>query len=83
MRGIIIFIAVLVYLLSVIYIESHLVAFEVRKENLENRLTELMNQKKLLEFEIMDLSNLATIKAQAHARDFIFPEEKDILGVVK
>lgn len=83
MRGIVIFIAVLVFLFSVIYIESELVALEVRKENLENRLTELKNQKKLLEFEVMDLSNLATIKAQAHARGFIFPEEKDILGVVK
>jgi cell division protein FtsL len=83
MRGIVIFIAVLVYLFSVIYIESELVALEVRKENLENRLTELKNQKKLLEFEVMDISNLAATKAQAHSRGFIFPEEKDILGVVK
>jgi cell division protein FtsL len=83
MRSIIIFIAVLVYLFSIIYIESELVALEVRKENLENRMTELQNQKKLLEFEVMGLSNLAAIKAQAQVRGFIFPEEKDILGVVK
>ncbi|KPJ73470.1 hypothetical protein AMJ52_03560 [candidate division TA06 bacterium DG_78] len=83
MRGFLIFIAVLVYLFSVIYIESEFIKLELRKENLESLLTELKNQRKLLEFEVMNLSNLATIKAQAHARGFIFPEEEDILGVVK
>jgi len=83
MRGFLIFIAVVVYLFSLVFIESELVQLQVRKENLENRFTELKNQKKVLEFEVMKLSNLAEIEAEAEERDFIFPTEQDILGVIK
>ncbi len=83
MRGLLIFIAVVVYLFSLVYIESELVKLQVTKENLENRFTELKNQKKVLEFEVMNLSNLAAIEAEAKERGFIFPREEDILGTVK
>ncbi len=83
MRGLLIFIAVVVYLFSLVFIESELVKIQVRKENLENRFAELKNQKKVLEFEVMNLSNLAEIEAQAKKRNFIFPEEEDILGFIK
>lgn len=83
MRGLLIFVAVVVYLFSLVFIESELVKIQVRKENLENRFTELKNQKKVLEFEVMNLSNLAEIEIEAKERNFIFPEEKDILGVIK
>ena len=83
MRGLLIFAAVVVYLFSLVFIESELVKIQVRKENLENRFTELKNQKKVLEFEVMDLSNLAEIEIEAKRRNFIYPEEKDILGVIK
>jgi len=76
-------IAVVLYLFSLVFIESELVKLEVRKEDLENRLVELKNQKKLLEFEVMDISNLANIEAEARARGFVFPTEEDILGTVK
>lgn len=83
MRGLLIFIAVVVYLFSLVYIESELVKLQVTKENLENRFTELKNQRKVLEFEVMNLSNLAAIEVEAKERGFIFPREEDILGVVK
>jgi len=83
MRGFLIFIAVVIYLFSLIFIESELVKLEARKENLKNRVIELRNRKKILEFEAMDISNLANIEAEAKSRGYIFPNEKDILGVVK
>jgi len=83
MRGFLIFIAVVIFLFSLVFIESELVKLEVRKENLKNRVIELKNQRKLLEFTVMDLSNLANIEVEAKERGFIFPEEEDILGVVK
>ena len=83
MRVLLTFIAVVIYLFSLVYIESELVKLEVTKGNLQNRLVELKNQKKRLEFELMNLSNLANIEAEAKQRNFIFPEEEDILGVVK
>ncbi|HEC79251.1 MAG TPA: hypothetical protein ENI34_08970 [candidate division WOR-3 bacterium] len=83
MRALLIFLAVVIYLFSLVYIESELVKLEVRKENLKNRVIELENQKKNFEFEIMNLGNLANIEAAAKERGFIFPKEDDILGVVK
>lgn len=83
MRGFLIFIAVVICLFTLVFIESELVKLEVRKEHLKNRVVELKNQKKLLEFTVMDLSNLANIEAEAKARGFVFPEEEDILGVMK
>ena len=83
MRVLLIFVAVVVYLFSVVLIESELVKLEVRKENIRNRVIELRNYKRLLEFEIMNLSNLARIEDEAKKRGFIFPEENDILGIIK
>ncbi len=83
MRVLLIFVAVVIYLFTLVYIESELVKLEVIKENLQNRVIELKDQKKHLEFELMHLSNLANIEAEAKQRDFIFPREEDILGVVK
>ncbi len=83
MRALMILIAVVVYLFLLVYIESDLVESEARNERLKNRFTELQNEKKHLESEIMDLSNLAVIEIQAKRRNFVFPEQQDILGVVK
>lgn len=83
MRGLLIFIAVVIYLFLLVFIESELVKLEVKKENLKNRVIELKNHKKLLEFEVMALSNLANIETEAKIRGFIFPTEEDVLGVVK
>ncbi len=83
MRAFLIFIAIVLYLFLLVFIESELVQLEVRKEDMENRLIELQNQKKLLEFEVMDVSSLVRIEAEARARGFIFPNEDDILGVVE
>lgn len=83
MRWFLIFIAIVLYLFLLVFIESELITLEVRKENLKNRFVELQNQKKLLEFEVMDISHLARIEAEAQARGFVFPTEDDILGVVK
>ena len=78
-----ILIAVMVYLFLLVYIESDLVKSEARNERLMNRFTELQNEKKHLDSEIMDLSNLAVIEVEAKRRNFVFPEQQDILGVVK
>jgi len=83
MRGLLIFIAIVVYLFSLVFIESELVKLEVRKEKLRNRVIGLKNQKKSLHFEIMDLSNLARIEVEAKKKNFIFPKNEDILGVIK
>jgi hypothetical protein len=78
-----ILVAVVVYLFLLVYIESDLVKSEARNERLMNRFTELQNEKKQLDSEIMDLSNLAVIEVEAKRRGFVFPEPQDILGVVK
>lgn len=78
-----ILIAVVVYLFSLVFLESELVKLEARNERLTNRVTELQNEKKRLDSEIMDLSNLAVIEAEAKNRGFVFPRKEDILGVMK
>jgi cell division protein FtsL len=83
MRVVAIFACVVIYLFLLVYIESELVKIEVRKENLKNRISELKNRKKDLQFEVMNVSNLALIEAQAKARGFRFPGESDVLGVLK
>lgn len=83
MRGFLIFISLIIFLFSIVYIESELVKLEVKKELFKNHLDELKNQKKELEFELMNISNLANIEAAAKLRGFIFPNNDDILGVVK
>lgn len=83
MRIILIFLAVVGYLFSLVYMESQLVKIEIRKERLKNQLLELKNKRKELEFKIMEYTNLARIEAEAKARGFVFPEKADILGVIK
>lgn len=83
MRALMILIAVVVYLFSLVFFESELVKLEARNERLTNRMTELQNEKKRLDSEIMDLSNLAVIEVEAKKRGFVFPRKEDILGVVK
>lgn len=83
MRVILIFLTVVLFLFSLVYIESELVKLEVRQENLKNRVNELHNQKEVLELEVISLSNLAKIEEEAKARGFFFPEQNDILGIVK
>jgi cell division protein FtsL len=80
MRVLLIFLAVVVFLFSLVYIESELVKLEVRKEQLSNRVIGLENEKRRLEFEAMDLSNLAVIEREAKKRGFVYPDEDDILG---
>ena len=82
MRVLLIFAVIAVFLFALVYIESELVKLEVRKEHLSNRVIELENEKRQLEFEVMDLSNLAVIEREAKQRGFIYPDEKDILGAV-
>ncbi|MGB3478091.1 MAG: hypothetical protein WBB67_02910 [bacterium] len=83
MRVVLIFLAIVFFLFSLVYIESELVKLAVRKENLENRAIELCNQGEVLELEVMSLSNLAKIEKDAKRKGFFFPGENDILGVVK
>lgn len=83
MRVVLIFLVVVFFLFSLVYIESELVKLEVRKENLKNRVVELRNQEEILEFEVMNLANLAKIEEAAKKKGFFFPDEDDILGVVK
>jgi len=83
MRVVLIFLAVIFFLFSLVYIESELVKLEVRKENLKNRVVELRNQEEILEFEVMNLANLAKIEEAAKKKGFFFPDKDDILGVVK
>jgi len=83
MRVILIFLVVVVFLFSLVYIESELVKIELRKENLANRVNELRNQKEMLELEVINLSNLAKIEVEAKKRGFFYPGEDDILGVIK
>ena len=83
MRVVLIFLAVVFFLFSLVYIESELVKLEVRKENLKNRVVGLRNQEEVLEFEVMNLANLAKIEEAAKKKGFFFPDKDDILGVVK
>ena len=83
MRIVLIFLIVVIFLFSLVYIESELVKLEVRKENLKNRVNELRNQKEVLELEVINLSNLAKIEVDAKNRGFFFPGEEDILGIIE
>lgn len=83
MRILIIFLALLIYLFSIVYIESELVKVNIRKNNLKNQVQELKNEKANLQLKITELSNLAKIEIEAKKRGFIFPEKEDILRVTK
>ena len=81
MRVLLIFMVVVIFLFALVYIESELVKLEVRKEQLTNRVIELENEKRGLQFEVTDLSNLAVIEREAKLRGFVYPGEDDMLGV--
>ncbi len=83
MRGLLIFLAVVLYLFSLILIQSELLKLEGRKETLANRLIELRGERKLLDAQIMDLANLARIEAKAKRMGLVYPQDRDILGTVK
>jgi preprotein translocase subunit SecY len=83
MRYLLIFIGIVGYLFSLVFVESELIKFQIRRERLKNRFQEAINQRKELEFRLVKLSNLAVIEAQAKARGFIFPGKEEILGVIK
>ncbi len=80
---IVIIVLVVFYLFTLVYVESELLKLEVKKETLREQAVELRNQKKIYEFEVTEISNLAYIEAAAKERDFIFPEQDDILGYIK
>jgi len=83
MRILIFFFAVLIYLFSIVYIESELVKTNIRKDYLKNQVQELKNEKANFQAQITNLSNLARIETEAKKRGFIFPEKEDILGVIR
>lgn len=83
MRFVIIFFMIVAYLFSVVYIESELVRYRLRRELLRNRQQELMNRQQDLDSRLMQISNLAVIEEQARARNFVFPGPADILGVIR
>jgi preprotein translocase subunit SecY len=83
MRYILIFLGIVGYLFSLVFVESELIKIQIRRERLKNRYQESINQKKELEFRLVKLSNLAVIEAQAKARGFVFPGKEEILGVIK
>lgn len=83
MRVVMIFLGIVMFLFALVFIESELVKIEVRKKHLEEHLTHLQNQKKTLEFEVLQISNLARIEIEAKEQGFIFPRKQDILGVVQ
>jgi len=83
MRYLLIFLGIVGYLFSLVFVESELIKFRIRRERLKNRFQEAVNQRKELEFRLVKLSNLAVIEAQAKARGFIFPGKEEILGVIK
>lgn len=78
-----IFVAIIVYLFLLVFIESELVKIEVRNEDLRNNVVELRNHKKQLESDLIDVANLANIETAAKAMGYFFPEQSDILGVIE
>ena len=77
------FVAAIIYLFLLVFIESELVKIEVRQENLKNEVVVLRNQRKQLESDLIDVANLASIEEAAKTMDYVFPEQDDILGVVE
>ena len=83
MRILIIFVSVIVYMFSLVLIESELVKIEVRKELIEIDVVELQSEKKQLESRLIDVANLAHIESAAKEMGFVFPQKDDILGVIE
>ncbi len=83
MRFLLIFLLVVLYLFGLVYIESELVKFNIRKEQLKNQVQELKNEKSGLIAKVASLSNLARIETEAKKHGFIFPTKDDVIGVIK
>lgn len=83
MRVLLIFIAIIIYLFLLVFIESELVKIEGRKEDLASAVTELENEKKQLGSILITHTNLASIEAEARKMGMVFPQNRDILGVVE
>jgi cell division protein FtsL len=77
------FVAIIVYLFVLVFIESELVRIEVRKEDLKNEVVRLENERKQLESELILYTNLARIEAAARKMGYVFPANEDILGVIE
>lgn len=83
MRVLMTFVAIIVYLFLVVFIESELVRIEVRKEDLKADVIKLQNERKQLESRLIDYTNLARIEAAAKMMGYVFPKNDDILGVIE
>lgn len=83
MRFVIIFFMVIAYLFSLVYIESELVRYRLRRESLRNQRQELIRRQQDLDSRLMLISNLAVIEEKARERNFVFPGPADILGVIR
>jgi cell division protein FtsL len=83
MRFLMIFVAVIIYLFLLVFMESELVKIEVRTENLTNEVIALRNRRKQLESDLIDITNLANIEEAAKKMNYVFPEPDDVLGVVE
>jgi len=83
MRVLMTFVAIILYMFLLVFIESELVKIEVRKEDLKNDVIELQNEKKQLESRLIEYANLARIEAAAKKMGYVFPAREDILGVIE
>ncbi len=83
MRIILIVFLSVFYLFTLVYVESELLKLEVKRKELKERAIELRNLKRNYEFQVTEISNLAYIEAAAKERGFIFPEQGDILGIIR
>jgi cell division protein FtsL len=83
MRILMVFVAIIIYLFLLVFLESELVKIEVRMEELRSRVAQLRSHRKQMESDLLDIANLANIETAAKAMGFSFPEQDDILGVVE
>jgi len=83
MRYVIMFLVAIGYLFSLVFMESELIKYQLRREQLRNRFQELALRQQELDSQLMKLSNLAVIETQARERNFVFPGKGDVLGIIR
>ncbi len=83
MRYVLMFLAAIGYLFSLVFMESELIKYQMRREQLRNRIQELARRQQELDSQLMKVSNLAVIESQARERNFLFPGKDDILGIIR
>ncbi len=83
MRYVIMFLAAIGYLFSLVFMERELIKYQMRREQLRNRRQELVRRQQDLDSRLMELSNLAVIEVQARQRNYIFPGQGDVLGIIR